>query len=191
MPKVLSDAELATIAAFGGWAPGSKDLTIAVAVSLAENQNSDPKIVSPKNRNGTVDIGLWQINSVHGYPEAQLKEGIGNARAAYEVFLKQGWGAWSTYKSGAYLLFMPRATAAVKHGGTGGVPAGTGQGTAPTLTTLDVAMKTISGVGGWVGNPNNWLRVLYVITGSALVIGGLVVVARNSATVSQVKKAVR
>jgi hypothetical protein len=189
MAQVLDDGQVATAAAFGGWAPGSQDLIIAVAVSLAENRDSDPK-ATHKNLDGSTDYGLWQVNSVHGYPVDQLLTTTGNARAAFEVWQKQGWNAWTTYKTGAYLLFMPRAKQAVAHGSAEGGPAGTGTGTAPTLSTLDVIVKAINGFVGWVGNPHNWVRVAEVTIGGALVIGGLIVVANSSKTVTNVKKAI-
>lgn len=190
MAKVLTDAQVADIAVFGGWSANSPDLTTSVAVSLAENQASDPK-ATHKNLDGTIDYGLWQVNSIHGYPVDQLLTSTGNARAAFEVWKKEGWPAWSTYKSGAYLLYLPRAKAAITSGtGQGrdpGVAAGTGSGVAPTLTTLDVAVKALGGFVGWVGNPHNWLRVAEVAIGGALVIAGLSVVASSSKTVQNVK----
>jgi hypothetical protein len=190
MAKVLTDAQVADIAVFGGWTANSPDLTTSVAVSLAENQDSDPT-ATHKNTDGSTDYGLWQVNSIHGYPVDQLLTSTGNARAAFEVWKSSGWEAWSTFKSGAYLLFLPRAKSAVASGtGQGrdpGVAAGTGSGVAPTLTTLDVIVKALGGFVGWVGNPHNWMRVAEVTIGGALVIAGLSVVANSSKAVKSVK----
>lgn len=191
MAQVLTDAQVADIAVFGGWSANSPDLVTAVAVSLAENRTSDPKKISPRNVNGSFDYGLWQVNSIHGYPVDQLLTSTGNARAAFEVWQKQGWSAWTTYKTGAYLLFLPRAKQAIASGtGQGrapGVAAGTGSGVAPTLSTLDVAVKTIGGFVGWVGNPHNWVRVAEVTIGGMLIIAGLAVVANTSKAGKTVK----
>lgn len=189
MAKVLTDNAVASLAAFGGWTVGSSDHVTAVAVSLAENRDSNPT-ATHKNTDGTTDYGLWQINSIHNYPVDQLLTGTGNARAAHEIFVRDGWSPWVTYKTREYLLFMPRAKTAVANGGGQGVPAGTGTGVAPSLSALDVAVHAIGGFVGWVGNPHNWARVLEVIIGGALVIGGLTVIASTSKTAKTVKGAI-
>ena len=59
------------------------------------------------NKNGTVDYGLWAINSVHGFNPRKLKaDPLYNARAAVKVFKKQGLGAWAS-SSGAGLPKVP------------------------------------------------------------------------------------
>ena len=49
------------------------------------------------NKNGSVDYGLWQINSVHGYDPNKLYNPLYNAKAAVAVYKKQGPRAWATY----------------------------------------------------------------------------------------------
>jgi hypothetical protein len=81
------------------------DVKIATAVALAESRGKFVK--SKQNTNGTYDLGPWQVNSVHGYDEwKMLTDEEYTVNAAYEVWQKQGWNAWTTYKSGAYLAFM-------------------------------------------------------------------------------------
>ena len=76
------------------------ELHTAVAVAYAES-DGDPRAVN-RNRNGSRDSGLWQINSVHGF--SNLKDPEANARAAYEVWRAQGWTAWyaHTPRGGEY-----------------------------------------------------------------------------------------
>ena len=76
------------------------ELHTAVAVAYAES-DGDPRAVN-RNRNGSKDSGLWQINSVHGF--SNLKDPEVNARAAYEVWRIQGWTAWyaHTPRGGEY-----------------------------------------------------------------------------------------
>lgn len=67
--------------------------SMASAVALAEsggNPNS-----SNTNRNGTIDRGLWQINSIHG--SLSTFDVMGNARAAVSIS-KNGtnWRPWCT-----------------------------------------------------------------------------------------------
>lgn len=58
------------------------------------------------NRDGTVDRGLFQINSIHGYPARTLFDPSQNIQIAYKIWRSQGYRAWSAYNSGAYLKFL-------------------------------------------------------------------------------------
>ena len=90
--------EVASLAHAGGF-PRS-ELHTAVAVAYAESLG-DPSAVG-HNRNGSRDSGLWQINSVHGFKN--LKDPLANAKAAFQVWLAQGWQAWyaHTPRGGEY-----------------------------------------------------------------------------------------
>lgn len=46
------------------------------------------------NNNGSVDRGLLQVNSVHGFKPSDLFNPEKNVRAGYKVWLRQGEGAW-------------------------------------------------------------------------------------------------
>ncbi len=63
-------------------------------VSECENKSLDPSLVH-KNSNGTVDVGLFQINSIHGYSEEYLKNIDNNIRVAYRIFKMGGWSQWA------------------------------------------------------------------------------------------------
>jgi Lysozyme like domain len=163
-----------------------KDLSVAVAVSKAENRTSDPS-ATHRNANGTTDTGLWQINSSN-YPVDAMKDPTANARAAYVLAHNaRGWRNWTTYNAGIYLLWLPQAEVAaqrVEHlGGAGAIAAeagthvpGLGSGTENIgqagLSGLSALPETFNRVGAWISNPDNWERVLYVIVG-----GGLILVA--------------
>lgn len=73
------------------------------AIALAES-GGDPR-AKHRDADGSIDRGLWQINSVHGYGDASFVP-IDNAREAVTIERSQGLGAWSTYVSGAYKRFM-------------------------------------------------------------------------------------
>jgi hypothetical protein len=76
---------------------------IAAAIALAES-GGDPNSEN-HNANGTIDRGLWQINSIHG---AQSTFDIaGNVRAAIAISSNgRNWIPWTTYNTGAYRQFM-------------------------------------------------------------------------------------
>ncbi len=77
---------------------------VAAAIALRESAG-DPLAWHP-NKDGSVDRGLWQINSVH---ETEMKD-FGdfrtacydpqlNARMAVRIWKMQGWDAWSSFSS--------------------------------------------------------------------------------------------
>jgi hypothetical protein len=95
----------------------------AAAVAMAESGGNTQAV--DHDSDGSTDYGLWQINSVHGYDSARLlSDPDYNAKAAVSVYSGSGWGAWTTYTSGAYMKYMgvngPRIAASI--GGTPAAP---------------------------------------------------------------------
>ncbi len=76
---------------------------IALAVAKAESGLQCEAMGDSGN-----SVGLFQINKVHwkkfGYDN--LFDCRKNIEAAYEVFQKSGWEAWSVYKNKTYLKFL-------------------------------------------------------------------------------------
>jgi hypothetical protein len=68
-----------------------------LAIAKAES-GLNPKAHN-QNRNGTIDTGLFQINSCHGYDEKWLQDPQNNIIAAKEVLRKQGKTAWVVYNN--------------------------------------------------------------------------------------------
>lgn len=60
---------------------------------IAMGESGGNPRVSNRNTNGTIDRGLWQINSVHGYTGNHY-DPLTNAIMAKRVHNKQGVGAW-------------------------------------------------------------------------------------------------
>jgi hypothetical protein len=58
----LSDRQRFDLARIAGWTVA--DAIIATAISIAENGSGDPAALSGQNRNGTRDLGMWQINTL-------------------------------------------------------------------------------------------------------------------------------
>jgi Lysozyme like domain len=78
--------------------------TIAAAIAMAES-GGNPE-ATDDDSNGSTDRGLWQINSTHG--SQSTYNVIQNARAAVAISSNgTNWSPWTTYKSGAYLEYMP------------------------------------------------------------------------------------
>ena len=87
----------------------------AVVLTAIARQESTfrVKVVSAVNGNGTVDYGVWQINSrtgqEFGYTAAALKTAHTNAEAMMTIEAAQGLRAWASYTSGRYKKFLPYA----------------------------------------------------------------------------------
>ena len=121
----VSDAERFELIRAAGALPSVA--IIMTALSIAEDGSGDPAIVSKPNVGlaaGTVDIGLWQVNSAHigqcGITSMPwLFEPANNARAAMCILGPSlNYCAWSTYEAacgpghtGSYAAFLPCARA--------------------------------------------------------------------------------
>jgi lysozyme-like protein len=78
----------------------------AAAIAMAES-SGDPG-ASNRNSDGSVDRGLWQINSVHG--ALSTFDRMGNARAAVRISGNgRNWRPWTVFRSGAYKRFLSSA----------------------------------------------------------------------------------
>ena len=90
------------------------DPVVAVAVEWAEaGGNTDAKHV---NTDGSIDRGLWQINS-RWHPEvtdAQAYDANASTDAAYRIsFGGTVWTPWAVFNNGAYTRWIDSARAAV------------------------------------------------------------------------------
>ena len=84
-----------------GGSPGAAP--IAAAIAMAESGGNST--ATNQDSNGTVDRGLWQINSVHGAQSTY--DVMGNARAAVAISNNgQNWSPWTTFNTGAYQRFL-------------------------------------------------------------------------------------
>lgn len=88
------------------WVFGS-DCRMALAVSHAENGTRQCDRISV-NKNGSVDFGVFQINTVHikRIPVRDMVDCQKNIRMAYVLFKEQGWNPWVAYQNKAYLKYL-------------------------------------------------------------------------------------
>jgi len=96
-------AQLQQLAANVGFS--GDDLATAVAIALAES-GGNPNATGD---NGT-SYGLWQIHwTVHPeFDKTRLFDPQYNANAAYSIYSRRGsFADWTTYKTGAYVQFLP------------------------------------------------------------------------------------
>lgn len=150
-------------------------LVTAIAISLAEDTDSDPKAIH-HNSDGSVDRGYWQINSVHTQydPNRLLNDPAYNAHAMYEISNGgKDWSPWATYPAKAQShtaqaqsLASGTVTAAANAENAGwGIPLVPG---GPSINPLN----PLGGLGG--GNSLNPLSgITSDITGAFKALGSL------------------
>lgn len=112
---VVSDQTIASAALAAGFP--RDQIPTAVAVALAES-GGDATARNTSNSDGSVDHGLWQINSVHAADLAagNWRDPFDNARMAHAVWSRAGrkWTPWVAWDNGLHLPFLARGTAAMR-----------------------------------------------------------------------------
>lgn len=110
--------EIVAIVHGAGWR--GDDVAIGAAIIMAESRGN-PSAINPNNPNGTIDRGLWQINSIH---EHRLQGGdwfdpAVSTRMARDIYADAGnsWQPWSTYSHwGTAQGFYDEARASINKG---------------------------------------------------------------------------
>ena len=82
------------------------DTNIMLAIMKAESNCNQYADNTGLNSDGTVDIGLLQINSVHGYSKTELTNPATNIAIAYKIWKAQGYKASSAFSSKRYQKFI-------------------------------------------------------------------------------------
>lgn len=101
---------------------------VFAAIGTAES-SLDVSVINDTPSTGDYSVGIWQINyygslyagraAAYGTPKQLILGGLGKqANAALGVWRSQGFGAWSTFTSGAYKAYLHGAPAPA--GGPGG-----------------------------------------------------------------------
>lgn len=94
---------------FGGYRRNGDIVKLALAVSQGENGTRQCDRVSKANSNGSYDIGVWQINTIHTHRISveDLKDCLKNIQFAHKLFTEQkGFGAWVVYNRGLYKKYL-------------------------------------------------------------------------------------
>lgn len=117
----LSVGEMAKLAKQAGFS----DEQAAIMGAIGAAESGGRSIHNDPSLNGTDDsYGIWQINMKGNMgPTRRQQFGIQNnealydpatnAKAAYQVWKEQGFGAWSTYQHGDYLKYLGTARQAL------------------------------------------------------------------------------
>jgi Lysozyme like domain len=160
----------------------SEKVKTATAIALAESSgNTD---ATNRNTNGSIDVGLWQINSVHRrahpeWTEIWLKNPMNNARAM-DIVSANGtnWTPWTVYNSGRYRDFLDEAGGASLDAQPTDIPIIPDALEDPFRAMLDIA-EWVGKAAAWIAKPENWIRVVQVVA------GGLLILVAANAVVSQ------
>jgi hypothetical protein len=190
------------------WPEGKQEL--AAAVALAESGGS-PFIYNTFKQG---HFGLFQI-SRSAWPEFfeggsdQWADPTANAKKAYEIYKKSGWGAWQGYTDGGWKSHRDEvASVALRYDGKpmGGLlddiaKQGLSSVVGNTVDAVTGAASTVAdkATGGldvltdaWeaLTTPAFWMRVGYGTLGVVLVAGGLFLIVRQSPAVQKTARAV-
>jgi hypothetical protein len=77
---------------------------IAMAIAKAES-GLNPGAVN-RNKDGSKDIGIFQINDRHGWSDEDRLDWKTNIRIAKELRDSRGWSEWAVYKNGTYRNYL-------------------------------------------------------------------------------------
>lgn len=81
------------------------DIELMVSIALAESHCRADADNTGTNYDGSYDIGVFQINSVHGKSREDMMDYKQNIAYAYELYQGQGLRAWAAYNNGSYLKY--------------------------------------------------------------------------------------
>lgn len=126
VPTFMSGGQVAKVARGAGFKGSS--LVTALAVARGESGWNEGA-VNRSNSDGSIDRGLWQINSIHG--SKSTLDPAANARAAFSIS-KAGrdWSPWVVFQKGLHRrhIGIARKFASASRGGSGGSSGGGGGG---------------------------------------------------------------
>ena len=170
----LSDQQIALYAYRAGFRnkTGAQDLTLAVAIALAES-GGDPSVTHKNSdKHGSTDLGTWQINN-YWHRDLLAKynwsDPAANAQMAYIIKTQRGgWSQWSTFNNGTFFRYMPRAINAAAAIMNGQLPTMPGDTSIPTAN-MDSGSSGISSLT----SGHTWLRVAMIMAGGVLILVAL------------------
>jgi hypothetical protein len=145
-------------------AQGFPDPFLAAAVAMAESRGNT--CASNTNTDGSIDRGVFQINSVNGSLSVYgLKQNVANAFKISHG--GRDWSPWTTFKNGAYRQFINRHAHVPKNLRPPGMAGGTGHGaqTSSGGGAIDSAAHKSAALSALV-----W--ILFVLGGAGLVLFG-------------------
>ena len=77
-----------------------------VMIAVAKAESGLNPLTVHKNTDGSRDLGIMQINSVHGEDDLKMLDVDQNLAVARKVYEKQGITAWAAFNNGSYKKFL-------------------------------------------------------------------------------------
>lgn len=192
----LTDAQIAGAARAAGFSGSAVTTITAIALAESGGNATAHNSVPPDDSYGLTQVNMIGKMGSDRRAEFGLKSNTDlydpttNMRVAYALSNGgKSFRAWTTYTTGAYLAFLPRASTASGSPAdppTGnGVSSGTAQDVGNPIPGADT-LKAVSGFFSLITDPINWMRVGMMVAGA---IGVLVGVALMAGASSQVQMA--
>ena len=155
-----------------------------VGVATAESGlRSDA--VSPTNHDGSIDRGLFQINSIHGKDPARLMDPLYNTQAAFEIWRSAGnsWRPWSTFNNGSAHIVQVNALSDLldPFGVVGGLNNAVG-GVSGVANGVGTVYKLGSTALGALTSASVWKRAALIYAGWMVLAFSLIVLIAGSGT---------
>lgn len=180
---------------------------VAAAIGMAES-GGNPNAHNTNANTGDNSYGLWQINMLGSLGPARLVQlGItsndqlfdpGTNAKAMRILSANGtsFSPWSTYNHGDYQKYMSNTVtdqsknqswlSTILHGAINGVIPGGGAVTG-AIGGVSNPLSGLSSIGDataksahWISDSKNWIRVIYVVGGGALVLGALIAITSDT-----------
>ena len=89
--------------------PPTRQITLATQ-AIAQAESGFKEDAWHANSNGTLDTGIFQVNSIHWGKEGcsfkELTDAYKNVDCAKRIFDESGWASWVSYNSGVYLAHL-------------------------------------------------------------------------------------
>lgn len=159
----LSYVQLQSYALQAGFS--APEAQIAAAIALAES-GGNPRAMNPSGARG-----LWQIMPVNNdVVHGDVFDPAVNAKAAYAVYKRQGWHAWTTYGTPAYQKNLKTIQTAKTLGDK-----------IPGLNVVPNAVESIGNMVGKLFDPSFWMRFGIGTLGAFLLVIALVILLGHRA----------
>jgi len=71
------------------------DYEDAMKILSCENKGLSPLAINDANSNGSTDVGIFQINSIHGFTVEEMQDYRANINFAHKLFKRDSWSAWA------------------------------------------------------------------------------------------------
>jgi hypothetical protein len=186
----LSAAQVHALAMGAGLTDKEANTMTVIAPCESGNAGKYPVDTGVENRNtnGSVDVGIWQINSVHRakhptWTVSWLKVPANNARAMATLFRESGTKPWGSSSS----CWLPKmstnalaGTLTDPVGAAGALVDAAASPVAALVSGLQAMLEAVNRVGAWVSEPHNWTRVAYVVGGAVVVVAAGAAIASDT-----------